>query len=114
MQSTGAKGTPQSYALFKTIKTTTTPKKKGAKPVTTTKHTLLGQAETKAELLKKYGGKVPENGEVLEVPPHSMVVRCAATSGCLGAAAASPTGTYYYLMDYYPDGKPAGPARCRR
>ncbi len=108
VQTTGAKGTPASYALFKTVKNTTTPKKKGAKPVTTTKHTLLGQADTKAELLKKYGGKVPENAEVLEVPPHSLVVRCAANTGCLGAAAASPTGTYYYLMDYYPDGKPGG------
>jgi SecD/SecF fusion protein len=106
--STAGKGAPTSYALFKTITTTTTPKKKGAKPVTTTKHTLLGQAETRTELLKAYGGKVPPNGEVLDVPPHSLVVRCAAATGCLGAAAASPTGTYYYLMDYYPTGKPDG------
>src|SRR4051794_12940670 len=49
VQSTGAKGEPESYALFKTIKTTTTPKKKGAKPVTTVKHTLLGEADTQKE-----------------------------------------------------------------
>ena len=38
------------------------------------------------------------------MPAHMLVVRCAATSGCLGAGAAgaSKTGTYYYLMKYYP------------
>jgi SecD/SecF fusion protein len=105
---TQSKGTPESFVLFKNVTTTKKPAKKGAKPTTTTKHSLLGQATTRAALLKKYGGKVPPNGEVLEVPANSLVVRCPASTGCLGAAAATTTGTYYYLMDYYPNGKPDG------
>src|SRR6185437_4858270 len=57
---------------------------------------------------KRHGGKVPSDGEVLKVPANRLVVRCPATNGCIGAAAASPTGTYYYLMKYYPDGQPNG------
>jgi SecD/SecF fusion protein len=102
VQTQAKKGEPEAYYLFKNKTVTKKPKKKGGKPTTTVEHSFVAQATTQAELLKKYGGKVPKDAEVLKVPAHMLVVRCPVSSGCLGAAAASTTGTYYYLMKYYP------------
>src|SRR5581483_8137405 len=96
-------GSPESYVLFRTKTVTKKPAKKGGKPTTTTSHSLLGQANTRAALLKPHGGKVPQDGEVLKVPAHTIVVRCPAATGCLGASVASKTGTYYYLMNFFPN-----------
>ena len=115
VQGSAQSGSPQSYYLFrvKTVTTTkkaTTGKNKG-KPVTktTTKHTLLqGPADTKAALLKRYGGHQPGSTKIMAVPAHRTVVTCAVSSGtCLGAGAAgvSPSGTYYYLLKYFPNRK---------
>jgi SecD/SecF fusion protein len=99
------KGEPESFYLFKTKTVTKKPTKKGAKPTTTVKYSIVTSAQTRAELLKRYGGKAPPGYTVLKVPAHTLVVRCAASTGCLGATAASPSGTYYYLLQYYPQGK---------
>jgi SecD/SecF fusion protein len=107
-QAEGGKGEPESFYLFKNKTVTTKPKKKGAKPTTEVKHSLVSNAPTRTALLKKYGNKVPEGFEVVPVPAHRIVVSCQATTGCLGANAASPNGTYYYLMKFYPDGQPNG------
>jgi SecD/SecF fusion protein len=111
----GGKGSPESFYLFKTKTVTTKPPKtksaaKGAKPKAQVKHSLVANAPTQQQLLKKYGGKVPAGHEVLPVPAHRIVVSCQAKTGCLGASAASPTGTYYYLMKYFPapEGQPNG------
>jgi SecD/SecF fusion protein len=98
------KGEPESYYLFKNVSTTKPAKKKGGKPTTVVKHSIKNTANTRSELLKRYGGKVPSGFEVLKVPAHTIVVRCPASSGCIGAASATTSGTYYYLMKYYPDG----------
>ena len=50
--------------------------KKGAKPTTTTTHSLKGSAPTRSELLKPFGGKVPKGDVVLKVPAHRIVVSC--------------------------------------
>jgi SecD/SecF fusion protein len=112
VQKQASRGEPQSYYLFrsKTVtKQTKTPAKKGkaarTKKTTTVKHSLIDSAETLTQLLRPYGGKAPPRGEVLKVPAHTIVVSCKATTGCLGARAAPPTGTYYYLLAYYPDRK---------
>src|SRR5690242_9719456 len=107
-QAEGGKGEPESFYLFKNKTVTTKPKKKGAKPTTEVKHSLVSNAPTRTALLKKYGNKVPEGFEVLPVPAHRIVVSCQAATGCLGASAASTTGTYYYLMKFFPDGQPNG------
>ncbi|HWC46228.1 MAG TPA: protein translocase subunit SecD, partial [Casimicrobiaceae bacterium] len=107
-QAQGGTGSPESYYLFKNKTITKKATKKGAKPTTTVQHSLKGQADTLEALLKPHRGKVPPGSEVLKVPAHRIVVSCQATSGCLGANAASPGGTYYYLMKYYPDGQPNG------
>jgi SecD/SecF fusion protein len=118
VQRQAAKGTPQSYYLFhtKSVKVHTTKKttvkgKNGksvtvTKPVTTTvvKHSkVAGPEDTLEALLKPYGGKVPPSDEVLKVPAHTIVVSCQTASGCLGARAASPSGSYYYLMNFFPN-----------
>jgi SecD/SecF fusion protein len=120
VQKQASKGEPESYYLFhsKTVKVKTTKKttvkgKNGKKttilkPTTKTevKHSLVeGPEDTLSELLKPYGNKVPAKGQVLKVPDHTLVVNCPTANGCLGASAASPTGTYYYLMKYYPTRK---------
>jgi len=102
------KGEPESYYLFKTKTTTTKPKKKGAKPTTTTTHSILGSAPTLKELLSTHRGKVPPDAEVLKVPANRLVVSCPASTGCIGATAASANGTYYYLFKYFPK-NPDGP-----
>jgi SecD/SecF fusion protein len=117
VQKQAAKGAPESYYLFhtKTVKTHTTKKttvkgKNGksvtvTKPVTKTKtaHSIVSSANTLKELLRPYAGKVPANYTVLKVPAHTMVVSCQASTGCLGASVVSPSGTYYYLAQYYPN-----------
>ena len=122
VQKQAAKGSPQSYYLFRlkpvkvkmTKKVTVTDKqgkkKTVRKTVTKTKveHSLVrgpsNPAETLKELLKPYGGKVPPHTKVLKVPEHMIVVSCSAASGnCLGATAASGSGSYYYTLKFYPD-----------
>ena len=121
VQKQAAKGSPESYYLFhtktvkvKSTKKTTVTDKKGhkttvLKPVTKTKveHSLVksasNPAETLKQLLKPYDGKTPPDSQVLKVPPHMIVVSCAAKTSCLGARSTSTTGTYYYLLKFYPD-----------
>jgi SecD/SecF fusion protein len=114
-----AKGSPQSYYLFHTktvkVKSTKKVKVKGkngksvtvTKPVTKTKveHSLLGNADTTKELLRPYGGKVRAGDEILKVPANQLVVSCLASTGCLGASVVSPSGSYYYLVQYFPNRK---------
>jgi SecD/SecF fusion protein len=104
VQGQAAKGSPEAFYLFRSKTVTTKATKKGAKPTKTVKHSYVSQATTLKELLKPYGGTAPPKTEVLKVPVHTIVVRCAASTGCLGAGAAgaSTSGTYYYLMKYFP------------
>ena len=124
-----AKGTPQSYYLFRTKTTTTKTTKKTTvtkngqkttvlKPVTTTTtvHSLVkssaNPAQTVKGLLKPYGGKQPKDTEIVKVPQSRIVISCPVANGCIGAGGAgvSKTGVYYYLLKFFPnrDGK-AGP-----
>jgi SecD/SecF fusion protein len=121
VQKQAAKGSPEAYYLFRNKTRTTTTQKKTTvtkngkkttvlKPVKTTKvtHKLIqGPANTKVALLKPYGGSQPAGTQIMLVPANRTVVNCLATTGCLGAGAAgtSPSGTYYYLLKYYPDRK---------
>ncbi|MCW2977257.1 MAG: secD [Actinomycetia bacterium] len=112
VQTQAAKGTPESYYLFHAksvqVKSTKQVKVNGktvTKPVTKTvvKHSLVaGPANTLTDLLKPHGGKTPPNDQVLKVPAHTIVVHCQATTSCLGANTVSPSGTYYYLLNYFP------------
>ncbi|HEY2544220.1 MAG TPA: protein translocase subunit SecD [Gaiellaceae bacterium] len=107
IQTQAKKGTPEFYYLFRNKTTTTPAKKKGGKPTTSTTHSLLqGPAQTKADLLHPYGGKVPADAQVLLVPSHRLVVSCPAANGCPGATVNAPT--YYYLFKYDPNA-PNGP-----
>jgi SecD/SecF fusion protein len=117
VQPEAAKGSPEAYYLFKTKTASATakptPKKgstKGAKPKTTktVTHSIVDHQDTLTALLRPYGGKVPSGMQVLKVPAHRIVISCAAATGCLGATAASPSGAYYYLLKYYPNGQPNG------
>ncbi len=122
VQKQAAKGTPEAYYLFRTksvqvksTKKTTVKGKNGKKttvlkPVTKTvvKHSLIGgPANTQKDLLKPFGGNVPPNGQMLNVPAHTIAISCQATTGCLGARAVSPSGTYYYLAKFFPNRKAA-------
>jgi SecD/SecF fusion protein len=104
VQGQAAKGSPEAFYLFRSKTVTKKAAKKGGKPTTTVKHSFVSQATTLKELLKPYRGNAPPHTEVLKVPVHTLVVRCAASTGCLGAGAsgASTSGTYYYLMKYFP------------
>jgi SecD/SecF fusion protein len=102
LQAQAAKGAPEAYYLFRN-KTVTHGKK------TTVRHSLLqGPANTLKELVAPYGGKVPAHGQVLKAPAHTLVVSCPAANACIGATAAAPGGTYYYLFKYDPTA-PNGP-----
>jgi SecD/SecF fusion protein len=109
VQTQAGKGEPESYYLFKTTTKTVKPAKKGGKPTTVTVHSVQGKANTLKELLQPYGGKVPEGSQVLKVPAHRIVIGCPATTGCIGATAAAPNGSYYYLFNYFPENKDGPP-----
>src|SRR2546421_837784 len=97
VQARAAKGTPESYYLFRS-KTVPAKTKKGKATVT---HSLLqGPASTQKALLAPYGGKAPANTQILKAPAHTLVVSCPAANGCLGATAQAPA--YYYLFKYNP------------
>jgi SecD/SecF fusion protein len=103
VQPQAAKGTPESYYLFRN-KTVPAKTKKGKPTVT---HSLLqGPASTQKALLAPYGGKTPANTQILKAPAHTLVVSCPVANGCLGAAVQAPT--YYYLFKYNPTA-PNGP-----
>jgi SecD/SecF fusion protein len=105
VQKQAAKGSPEAYYLFRT-KTVPAKTKKGTPTVS---HSLLqGPDPTVKELLARYGGKVPAHAQIMKVPAHQLVVSCPQATGCIGATAASPTGTYYYLFKYNPNA-PNGP-----
>jgi SecD/SecF fusion protein len=104
VQTQATRGSPASVYLFKVKTKTVKATKKGAKPTTTTTYSLKGSAQTEALLLKPFGGKTPAGDVVLKVPKNRIVVSCAAKTSCLGAASASSTGTYYYLLKFYPQG----------
>src|SRR5581483_9292692 len=108
VQDQAAKGTPEAYYLFHTKTKTTKPAKKGGKPTTTVLHSVdpRSPAQSLQQLLKPFGGTVPKGSEVLKVPDHTIVVSCDATTGCLGVSttAATLSGSYFYLLKYYPNG----------
>jgi SecD/SecF fusion protein len=123
IQAQAAKGTPESYYLFhtKSVQVASTKKVtvKGKNGKTTTvlkpakktvvKHSLVqtsaNPTDTLHKLLRPFGGKVPQGDEVLKVPANTIVISCQASSGCLGARVASPSGSYYYLANFYPTRK---------
>ena len=100
-----AKGAPQQYYLFRTTTKTTPAKTKKGKPTTTVEHSLVaGPADTKLQLLRDVGGKLPANGTILAVPEKNIVVSCPVANGCLGIQqnGVSKNGVYYYLLKYDP------------
>ena len=119
VQKQAAKGTPQSYYLFhtKTVKVKSTKKttvkgKNGksttvTKPVTKTvaKHSLVASADTLNALLKPYGGKLGPKDQILKAPANTIVISCQTKTGCIGAQALSPSGSYYYLAQFFPNRK---------
>ena len=109
VQREAAKGTPEAYYLFSTKTVTAKPTSKKAKPKTTVTHSLVqGPTDTLSVLLGPYGGTVPAHDQVLKVPANRLVISCPVASGCLGASVASPGGTYYYLLNYFPARKTDG------
>ncbi|HVH52237.1 MAG TPA: hypothetical protein VM690_08840, partial [Gaiellaceae bacterium] len=110
VQAQAAKGVPQAYYLFRnTTVRALQAKPKNTATTPTVKHSLLqGPTDTLQQLLAPYNGKMPKSSQVLKAPANTIVVSCPATTGCPGATA--PTGTFYYLMKYFPDRKTgAGP-----
>ena len=119
VQKQATKGTPQSYYLFhtKTVKVKSTKKttvkgKNGksttvTKPVTKTvaKHSLVASADTLNALLKPYGGKLGPKDQILKAPANTIVISCQTKTGCIGAQALSPSGSYYYLAQFFPNRK---------
>ncbi|HEX6702033.1 MAG TPA: protein translocase subunit SecD, partial [Gaiellaceae bacterium] len=65
------------------------------------KKLVAGPVPTRDALLKKQDGKVPKGWKALATPEHTVVVRCPAQSGCIGASAPAPV--YYYLFKHNPD-----------
>ena len=86
-QALAAKGTPDTYYVFRT---------KG-------KTLVRGPVGSKKSALAKWGGKLPPGHKLFAVPPDAVVVSCGAGEVvCPGVAQANPTTTSWYLMRYTP------------
>ena len=86
-QALAAKGTPDTYYVFRT---------KG-------KTLVRGPVGSKKSALAKWGGKLPPGHKLFAVPPDTVVVSCGAGEVvCPGVAQANPTTTSWYLMRYTP------------
>ncbi len=106
-----AKGTPQGYFLFKTVKKKVTEKVKGKK-VAKTKiwHQLVqgeppwGAPNLKQLLLPYKNGKQPPNTVVLKLPANREAVWCKGALNCPGAGqnGKSSNDKYWYLFKYFP------------
>jgi SecD/SecF fusion protein len=90
-QALAAKGTPDTYYVFRT---------KGKKLV-------RGPVSSKESALAKWGGKLPPGHKLFAVPPETVVVSCGAGEFvCPGVAQTKPTTTSWYLMRYTPPAVP--------
>ena len=87
-QALAAKGTPDTYYVFRT---------KG-------KTLVRGPVQTKQAALARWGGKLPPGHKLFAVPPDTVVVRCGAGGAvvCPGVAETNPTQNTWYLMRYTP------------
>ncbi|MCZ7587569.1 MAG: protein translocase subunit SecD [Gaiella sp.] len=86
-QALAAKGTPDTYYVFRT---------QGKKLV-------RGPVQTKQAALAKWDGKVPPGHKLFAVPPETVVVSCGRGEVvCPGVAQPNPTTTSWYLMRYTP------------
>ncbi len=86
-QALAAKGSPDTYYVFRT---------KG-------KTLVRGPVSSKQSALAKWGGKLPPGHKLFAVPPDTVVVSCGAGEVvCPGVAQANPTTTSWYLMRYTP------------
>jgi SecD/SecF fusion protein len=86
-QALAAKGTPDTYYVFRT---------KG-------KTLVRGPVQTKKAALAKWGGKLPPGHKLFAVPPNTVVISCGVGEVvCPGVAQANPTATSWYLMRYTP------------
>ena len=119
VQASATHGKPSQYALFKTVKTTsTTGTGKNKKTTTTTTcHRIGGPTATlhrdpttgNPGLLDPYGGKVPKGAKVLPVPARTVVITCTATSSSVcpgdpnGVPAAGKTDYYLFKNGAYPN-----------
>jgi SecD/SecF fusion protein len=106
-----AKGTPQGYFLFKTVKKKVTEKVKGKKVAKTkTWHQLVqgeppwGAPNLKQLLLPYKNGKQPPNTVVLKLPANREAVWCKGALNCPGAGqnGKSSNDKYWYLFKYFP------------
>jgi SecD/SecF fusion protein len=83
------KGSPEAYYLFDALKNV-----RGV------------PQETRAGLLKRFGGELPKGWKVLPVPHGTTVINCGASEVvCPGVNEFPPTRTYYYLFRYKPNDK---------
>jgi SecD/SecF fusion protein len=58
-----------------------------------------GPLPTRDAVLKKHDGKLPKGWKAFAVPHHTVVIRCAASSGCPGVGQSTPVAaTYFYLF----------------
>jgi len=86
-QALAARGTPDTYYVFRT---------KG-------KTLVRGPVQTKKAALAKWGGKLPPGHKLFAVPPNTVVVSCGLGEVvCPGVAQTNPTTTSWYLMRYTP------------
>jgi SecD/SecF fusion protein len=96
VQSQARAGTPESVYLFR-------PRRRigERKPPANSRYSLVRSTDTRAQLLRPSGGKLPSGDQVLAVPRNMIAVRCAQASGCLGAT--TPASSYWYLLNYRPN-----------
>lgn len=85
-QALAAKGNPETFYLFL---------KKGKKLV-------AGPANTRAAVLGKFDGVVPEGHKLFAVPPGTVVVSCAADALVCPGTGGSPGVRVWYLMKFDP------------
>jgi SecD/SecF fusion protein len=64
---------------------------------------LAGPADSKEEILGRFGGKAPENSTLYAVPQGRTILTCGPSARlCPGVNQVPPTRTYYYLFKYQP------------
>jgi SecD/SecF fusion protein len=96
-QAKAKNGKPTQWYLFK-----------GTKPFAGPKPTKQGLYETTRAKEAKIepGAKLPKGYKIFAVPHDSVVISCAAATGCPGVrTTGAPSLTYYYLLKYQPTSK---------
>ena len=93
---------PSLYALLSRVQSTTGKNPEGWYVFNRLHKQVVGPVDTKAQALKRYGGKLPKGYSLFAVPTKTTVITCGPPAVACPGVNTTPASTSYYLFKYNP------------